>query len=736
MADVNGAKKIRFVLMKEHPLMGYALSFMMGAYLAISIAIPVLYVIILAAASFFTIVYLVLNKKKSKYVFLLLFLALGYILCFKSIPEWYNTDYIPPDECRITGRVESVKVTGYSYEYIISDVITDNNHIESKIKISNITDRDYIKEGDIIALKAVLEKPAAAQQSGMYSEKRYLMTKGIQYVCTVFDSYIAVTEKAETSSISSILQGKIYTKLNKDFIQPVSGILYSLTTGDKSYMDKDIYAACSELGIAHIFAISGLHIGALLLLWELYCQRTKKRFLVKVAGSTVLVVLLYFVVGSRASLLRAIFMWLLIVMYQYTGLKGNLTDFLSIAVIGLLVMEPFYIVDIGFLLSVACVAAIGLVYVPAVKRAKTAKMKKFISFYPVSMFIVSMSVLVFSWVITARVFGQVALFSPIWNIVFVPMTVLLISILLAYYAFSFIPILGTVIIWTVDGVVNLMAYLIKAFSAINIDISFRSISVYAALLIIAVSLLMTDAAIKGYKRIRIASGAAAIALVLAAGALWPQQEKIEIYAGYDAAFVYIYEDGETILIINEDDGGIERVLKDIGENEVDMLIYSGNKADDLDELIEGLEGIEFGEIIASKDLLENYSGENNYIPAESGEMIKIGDTSLYISPFQANENAIVHYYVYINYHGTEFVYIDPLRLREGAIPKSECAIMISSRWTKQRIENAAYADCKYVIMNSRDYLMAYMPEKSDGSYMLTFNINNSGAFTYYPEGEK
>ncbi len=720
--------------MKEHPLMGYALSFMAGAYFALIFRVSSVFLVALLAAFIIFTLLFIWNQKRPWVFMLFIFALIGYLLCAKSIPDWYFENYIPPEECQITGTVESVKSTGYSYEYVLTDVQLSYNEIESKIKITNVTDRDYIEEGYKIRLKAVLERPAAAQQSGMFAENRYYMTKNIQYTATIFDSWISIIDKnAADTPLSSILQNKIYKRYSSDFDQPVSGILYSLTTGDKSYMDKDIYAACGDLGIAHIFAISGLHIGALLVLWELYCKKTKRRFLAKILGSAILVGMLYLVVGSRASLLRAIAMWGLYVVYQYIGVKGNLIDFLAIAMIGLLIFNPLYVIDLGFLLSVSCVGAIGLVYAPIVGMKKGEKFRKIINFYPVSLFLVSVSILCVSWIITAKAFGQVAVLSPLWNVVFVPMTVVLISLLLGYALLFFVPLLGGAVTWIIDKYVNLIVYLVKVFSSVNIEIRIPKMGFMLALVTMAILLVMTDLILRGKKKLRIVAGIAAVVLAMTGAMIAPNPGRMEVYAGYDAAFLYISENGKDILIINEDDGGIQRVLTDINAREIDILIYSGNDAEDLEDLLDGADEITFDEIIVHNDILNEHMG-SEYTGVNSFENITVGNVEIFLASFRANEKAITHYYTHIKYYDREFTYLDPLRLRESAIEK--CEIVISSRWTKQRIENVVFALPEYVIMNSKDYLMGQCVVTNENYNVPIFNLNNSGAFTYYPQKDK
>gem|GEM_PF-4441256 len=728
MARYNDAKKMKFVLMKEHPLLGYALCFMIGAYSAIMIDFPVVFaVIVLVISALFTIGFTIFRKKS--WVFLLfVFISLGYILSNASIPKWYNEDYVPPEKCQIIGTVETVRDKGYASEYVLSDVSFGTKKIESKIIVKNISERNKIVPGQRIRFYATLEKPATAQQTGMFSEKMYYMTKGIQYTCTIYDTKIAVLKKAENSiSINTRVQSQIYSRFNKNFSQPVLGMIYSLGTGNKNYMDKELYSQCSSLGISHIFAISGLHIGALLIIWEFFCKKTKQRFLVKILGSAILIFILYIIVGSRASLFRAIAMWALIVVYQYAGIKGDLIDFLSIAMIVLLFMNPLYVVDLGFILSVTCVGAIWLIYLPIAKKNKH---KKLFRLYPVSMFVVSLSILSFSWIITAKAFGQVAIMSPIWNVIFVPITIVLLMLLMCYSIVFWIPLIRFPIIWAIDNLAKIIINLVKWCSKINIEIKTPSISFIATIGIVIALLLITDVLFKKKKKLRTVIGIATVVIILALSLFIPMEPKMEVFAGYDAPFVYIYENNKSILILNEDDGGIRRVLKDINKNKIDVFLYTGNDIEDLEELLSDIDGIKFKEIIIHEDLIEGNIVDNNYTLVSTNEVLEYGNLSFNIQPFRANKNAVTHYYADIKYYDRHFTYIDSLRLREGAIDKSETVICTS--WTKQRIENLTYVNCKYVIMNSRDYLMDDLPVSNNNMTIPTYNINNSGSFTYFP----
>ena len=159
-----------------------------------------------------------------------------------------------------------------------------------------------------------------------------------------------------------------------------AGIYRALLTGDKSAMDEDIRSLYQENGIAHILAVSGLHLSILGLgVYELL-----RRFGRSKAASGLVAALLIvsygILTGCSGSALRAVLMLLLRFLGAAVGRSYDMLTAMAAAALFLLWKEPFMLFSAGFQLSFLAVLAIGLGHVlPAPKHPLLAGL--WISFY-------------------------------------------------------------------------------------------------------------------------------------------------------------------------------------------------------------------------------------------------------------------------------------------------------------------------------------------------------------------
>lgn len=139
------------------------------------------------------------------------------------------------------------------------------------------------------------------------------------------------------------------------------GVLSAMVLGDKSALDAETKSLYQSAGIAHILAISGLHMSLLGL--GLY-RLLKKRIGLGYPASTLwtLLFLLGYTVmtGSSIPALRAVVMLLVFLLAELLGLGYDLLSGLGLALIVLLWGNPFLVGYTGFQFSVAAVLGIGV----------------------------------------------------------------------------------------------------------------------------------------------------------------------------------------------------------------------------------------------------------------------------------------------------------------------------------------------------------------------------------------
>lgn len=148
-----------------------------------------------------------------------------------------------------------------------------------------------------------------------------------------------------------------------------AGIYRALLTGDKSAMDEDIRSLYQENGIAHILAVSGLHLSILGLgVYELLRHFGRSK---AASGSVAALLIISYgiLTGCSGSALRAVLMLLLRFLAAAIGRSYDMLTAMAAAALFLLWKEPFMLFGAGFQLSFLAVLAIGLCHVlPAPKH--------------------------------------------------------------------------------------------------------------------------------------------------------------------------------------------------------------------------------------------------------------------------------------------------------------------------------------------------------------------------------
>lgn len=277
-----------------------------------------------------------------------------------------------------------------------------------------------LRAGDLIYVKGKCVDVRNASEKH-YSEKaaRYWTGQGI-YLQMYAKELKIIRKNYDLYTLRHDLihftEGKLDAMFGKD-----APMIKALVYGDRSEMSGELMEVFSKSGTAHILALSGFHVGILAV--AIHVLLAKRA--VQNRGLIICIVLMFyaFLTGLRPSILRAVIFFGL---YFFSFLRYEKFDLFSVSCMTasiLLVLEPRYLYDRGFVLSFAGVHSIALFYIllrQAVQKFRFAS-------HPITQAIlVTISAQVLTLPLGWYYFGRVSIVSLLSNLVVMP----LISILM------------------------------------------------------------------------------------------------------------------------------------------------------------------------------------------------------------------------------------------------------------------------------------------------------------------
>lgn len=240
-----------------------------------------------------------------------------------------------------------------------------------------------------------------------------------------------------------------------------AGMSYALITGDSLLMDNDIKQAFRHSGIAHIFSVSGLHVGILSAAVIFLLNKLKIKKIHQVFITATFMFFYSGVCNFSPSVVRASLMTVIFLISKAFGCKYDILSSMSATAFLILLFRPLMLFDAGFLLSFAAVSGIILLYSPLKKLFRFLP-EKFASLLGLS-FAAQLAIIPLS----AAFFGYIPVASIFLNIIIIPLISIAYIFLFGICVLSFLPFV-TYIFFIVQGILELIKTLILITSSLNI----------------------------------------------------------------------------------------------------------------------------------------------------------------------------------------------------------------------------------------------------------------------------
>ena len=203
----------------------------------------------------------------------------------------------------------------------------------------------------------------------------------------------------------------------------VLGFLTAELTGDKSLLPESDYVAMQETGLAHIFAVSGLHCAFLVTLLSLLIPPTHRRTLCAVASAVLVFYML--LTGLSPSVARACVMQLFLLSAPLFRRGSDMLTSLAAALTVILLVNPYAVGSVSLQLSFA--ATLGMVLLSGrLYKSFTGwyrgrnRAVRVALFFPAANLAATLGALVFTAPLTAYYFNILSLVAPLAGLLAVP----------------------------------------------------------------------------------------------------------------------------------------------------------------------------------------------------------------------------------------------------------------------------------------------------------------------------
>ncbi|WP_378181464.1 ComEC/Rec2 family competence protein [Aquimarina sp. SS2-1] len=310
----------------------------------------------------------------------------GIILVNIHSPEHNQNHYIHfldefrTDQVSISFQIkERLKPTTYYEKYIVEIQSIENKKIvgnlllqlpKSSITVPLITGESFICLSQIKPIPGPLNPHQFDYAS--YLAQQYVFHK----ITTNFNKLISTNYSVfSIYRFAALVRTNINLKLNNySFNKKQLSIINALLLGQRQDIDNETLTDYKNAGAIHILAVSGLHVGILLMLLQIILKpldRFSKNG--KIIKTFLVIILLWcfaVIAGLSPSVLRAVTMFSFIAIGLHIRSKTSIYNALIVSIFILLCIRPLLLFSVGFQLSYIAVFSIVWIQPSFVKLYK------------------------------------------------------------------------------------------------------------------------------------------------------------------------------------------------------------------------------------------------------------------------------------------------------------------------------------------------------------------------------
>lgn len=330
---------------------------MLGILFFYNIKFQVKYLLIIIFILALIIMYLIIKNKQYVLILLIItFIISGLIMKEKSESKLCKYQNI---EIKMEGILLETEYLSKGYSKYIMEVkkiyYNKIGYILNERVVLRVFGNKKVKIGDKILATGTVKIAESNTNPKLFNYRLYLYTKDIFYTVEVRSENIKVIS---SDNLNYLQKNSIKFKEKTGYIfdkiiskKRNASIVKAMVLGDTKYItdnDKNIFR---EAGLAHILAVSGLHIGIIGGAVAFLLKALKLKLNLQVLITLFILWIYGYFIGFPISTLRALIMITLLLLSKLIHRSYDPINILSFAALVLLIYNPFWLFSIGFQLS-------------------------------------------------------------------------------------------------------------------------------------------------------------------------------------------------------------------------------------------------------------------------------------------------------------------------------------------------------------------------------------------------
>jgi competence protein ComEC len=367
---------------------------------------------------------------------------------------------------------EKLKSTKNNHRYLANIKLIDDKIIFGKILLNLKKDSISrgIETGMRLKISSQLIKNFKPNNPNQFDYGKYLESKGIYAQVFLDYSQIKISTKTDKTIgyYTAKFRNRIIKNLEKsNFKKEELAVITALILGQQQDISQEVLQDYQYAGAVHILSVSGLHVGFILIFLTFILQPLPKNKYGNTIRAIIILSSLWLfalVAGMAPSVVRSATMFSFVAIGLFLNRETNMYHNILVSLFLILLIEPLFLLDIGFQLSY--IALFFILWLQPLLKSLWKPKNKIITYFW-DILTVSFAAQIGAMPLSIYYFHQFPGLFFVTNLVLIPILSIIMALGVLLMLLAYFNVAPTFLIKIVEISIGLMNFFIKKIASIE-----------------------------------------------------------------------------------------------------------------------------------------------------------------------------------------------------------------------------------------------------------------------------